>query len=42
MKVTYIKHSGFAVELPGKTLLFDYYEPLWILSRRRIFLVLAF
>ncbi|MBR5284574.1 MAG: MBL fold metallo-hydrolase [Clostridia bacterium] len=26
MKVTYIKHSGFAVELPGKTLLFDYYE----------------
>ena len=45
MKVTYIKHSGFAVELPGKTLLFDYYEgqlppfdplkPLYVFSSHR-------
>ena len=26
MKVTYISHSGFAVELPSATLLFDYYK----------------
>lgn len=26
MKITYIGHSGFAVELAGCALLFDYYE----------------
>lgn len=26
MKVTYIAHSGFAVDLPSATLLFDYYQ----------------
>lgn len=26
MKVTYISHSGFSVELPSATLLFDYYK----------------
>lgn len=45
MKVTYIQHSGFAVELPGKTLLFDYYtgplpafdpaKPLYVFSSHR-------
>lgn len=45
MKVTYIQHSGFAVELPGKTLLFDYYtgtlpafdpeKPLYVFASHR-------
>ncbi len=45
MKVTYIKHSGFSVELPGKTLLFDYYtgdlpafdpaKPLYVFASHR-------
>ena len=26
MKITYLSHSGFAVELPSATLLFDYYK----------------
>ncbi len=26
MKITYISHSGFAVELPAATLVFDYYK----------------
>lgn len=26
MKITYVSHSGFAVELPSATLLFDYYK----------------
>ena len=43
--VTYIKHSGFAVELPEKTLLFDYYagdlsclpadKPLYVFASHR-------
>ena len=45
MKVTYTKHSGFAVELADKTLLFDHYtgelpdfdpnKPLYIFSSHR-------
>ena len=26
MKVTYIQHSGFAVEMEDKVLIFDYYR----------------
>lgn len=45
MKVTYIQHSGFAVELPRKTLLFDAYtgtlppfdrgKPLYVFASHR-------
>ncbi|MEA4920119.1 MAG: MBL fold metallo-hydrolase [Clostridiaceae bacterium] len=45
MKITYILHSGFSLELEGKTLLFDYYKgdlpdfdkqkPLYVFSSHR-------